>query len=355
MVVDSEDARLFELLVAPAPAVSCRAAETIAEQHFGLAGSAKGLSSERDRNFHLRTDDGREFVLKIANSREHPGVTEFQSRALLHIASRAPQLPVPRVCNTLTGAIQSRTALNGGEWCTVRLLSYVPGRPIADATCPPAVRNKLGEYLARIGKALRDFSHPHADHPLLWDMKKAARLRRLLEFISESDRRSLVDQYLEDFNRRILPELLMLRSQVIYNDLNPGNVLVDSGHSPRVSGIIDFGDMVRSPLVVDIAVAAAYQLRFTEDPLDAATEFIAAYNDTVPLEDREMSLLADLIAIRLVTSVAITSWRAGIHPDNRDYILSNLESNWRVLRILDRLPRTEFERRIRDACGESRC
>lgn len=354
MVVDSEDRGLFELLVAPAPAVSCRLAEAMAKEHFGLAATAKGLSSERDRNFHLCTDDGRDFVLKIANSKEHPGVTDFQSQALLHMASRDPQLPVPRVCTTLTGALQARTALDRGQWCTVRLLSYLPGRPIAGTSCPPALRNELGKCLARIGRCLSDFSHPHADHALLWDIKNAASLRQLVEHIAESDRRSLVDRYLEDFQCRVSPELMALRCQVIYNDLNPGNVLVDSSQAQRVTGIIDFGDMVRSPLVVDVAVAAAYQLRFTEDPLDAATEFIAAYHHTVPLEDGEIALLANLIAIRLVTSTIITSWRASIHPDNRDYIVSNLASNWRMLRILDGLPRHEFERRIRAACDALR-
>ena len=49
------------------------------------------------------TDDGRAFVLKITNAAEDPVVTDFQIRALLHIAAQQADVRVPEVVPTLDG------------------------------------------------------------------------------------------------------------------------------------------------------------------------------------------------------------------------------------------------------------
>ena len=46
-----------------------------------------------------------------------------------------------------------------------------------------------------------------------------------------------------------------LRAQVVHNDLAPTNVLVDDRLA--VTGIIDFGDLTRTALICDLAIAAA--------------------------------------------------------------------------------------------------
>ena len=42
-------------------------AKQLAAEHYGLPVAVHRLDSERDQNFRLRTPDGREYVLKIAN------------------------------------------------------------------------------------------------------------------------------------------------------------------------------------------------------------------------------------------------------------------------------------------------
>ena len=64
----------------------------------------------------------------------------------------------------------------------------------------------------------------------------------------------------------VKPRLAGLRHQVIHNDYHLFNVLVAQDDASRVTGIIDFGDMIRAPLVAEVATAAAYQLRGTDDP-----------------------------------------------------------------------------------------
>jgi Ser/Thr protein kinase RdoA (MazF antagonist) len=115
-----------------------------------------------------------------------------------------------------------------------------------------------------------------AGRELLWDVKHNSRLRPLLKHIEDDQRRELVQRLLDKFQEKTEPLLPKLRSQVIFNDLNPDNVLIFDG-TDRVSGFIDFGDIVYSPLVVDIAVGAAYLLGcmfFYESSLKLFENFI---------------------------------------------------------------------------------
>ena len=341
---------LFDLTTATPPALSCAEAVRIAREHFDVSGSARALTSERDQNFHLSAADGREFVLKFANPREDPNVTDFQTRALLHVASRDPDFPLPRVCTTTRGATETTVVIGQDQTCVVRLLTYLPGVPLGEVPSTPRLRCRLGQHLARLGRALADFSHPAENREILWDMKHAAHLAELIPKIQDAEQRSTTARIIENFRDRVLPRFEKLRGQVIYNDLNPSNVLMDADDPERIVGIIDFGDMVRSPLVVDVAVGATYQLRHTADPFEAATQFVAAYHAVYPLEQRETDLLFDLVATRLAMSVIISTWRATLYPENRDYIMRNVRPNRVALKHLNDELRTYVQERLRAAC-----
>ncbi len=69
-----------------APTVAESLAEALAAEHYGLPATAHRLGSERDQNFRLRTPDGRDYVLKIANPAEDRAVTNLQTEALRHLA-----------------------------------------------------------------------------------------------------------------------------------------------------------------------------------------------------------------------------------------------------------------------------
>jgi len=86
-----------DLLVTPAPAFTNQQVKEILRARFGLVGDLLPLESERDQNFHLAAATGEHFVVKIANSAEHPAVVELQTKALQHIAAIDPELPVPKV------------------------------------------------------------------------------------------------------------------------------------------------------------------------------------------------------------------------------------------------------------------
>jgi 4-aminobutyrate aminotransferase-like enzyme/Ser/Thr protein kinase RdoA (MazF antagonist) len=309
----------LDVLAAKPPALSRSDAERIAAQVFGVAAAARALPSERDQNFHLRADDGRELVLKVANPAEDPGVRDLQVRALLHVAARDPSLPVPRVLATPAGELSPSVEAPDGRRHRVQLLTFVRGTPLGESPRGAGLLRDLGATLARLGRALRGFFHPAAGRELLWDLKHAARLREHLVHVEDPQRRRLADRRLERFERRVLPVLPDLRAQPIHNDVSRDNALVDPS-GERVVGIVDFGDMVHAPLVNDVAVTVAEAIQGAPDPAGAALELVGGYQAVEPLREEELALLVDLVAARLVAAIAIAAWRVKRFPENREYI-----------------------------------
>ncbi|MBI0435517.1 hypothetical protein D9598_16975 [Roseomonas sp. KE0001] len=348
-VVVTAAEELGALLDSTAPEVSGEQAEALVARFYGLEAEARPLSGERDRNFHLRDGAGAEYVLRVIHPAEDPGVSDFQSRALLHLAQAAPDLPVPRLHRPLSGAAaEALWEEEGAPPRRLRLLDYLLGRPLHLAPPGAAQRQAIGECLARLDLGLGGFRHPSESHPLMWDIQRAARLRPLIRHLPQIGDRGLAAAMLDRFEQRALPRLPRLRAQVIHNDFNPHNILTEERADDRIAGIIDFGDMVRAPLVQDLATAAAYQITSEGHPLEAPAQLAAAYHALLPLVPEEIDVLPDLIAARLVVSVAISGWRATRQPANADYILRNYARSLSGLRRLGALPPDEARLYLRE-------
>jgi Ser/Thr protein kinase RdoA (MazF antagonist) len=320
-------------LSTPPPTLSPDEAASLVGQHFGLTGPLSPLTSERDLNYRLTTPAGG-YVVKLANPAEPAAVTRFQTLALIHLEGTT--LPVPRMVRTLDGATEVATPHG-----ILRLLTYLEGHPMHLTPRSLGQAAAMGRMAARLSLGLQGFSHPAADHVLQWDIKRAASLRPLLPFVS-ADLRPLATEVLDRFDRDLAPLLPGLRAQVVHNDLNPHNVLVDPADPAQITGVLDFGDMVQTPLICDAAVAASYQI----DPAQAwqsLQTFAAAYHATLPLADEEARLLPDLTATRMLTTLAVASARAARYPDNAAYILRNVPAATAGLQALSAAPRIVLE------------
>jgi hydroxylysine kinase len=338
-------------LEAAPPPVGPETAQAIARHHYGIAGAAAVLSAERDCNFRLTTPDGI-VLLKISNRAEDPQAVAAQTDAMIHIADRDPGLPVPRVLTTRDG---ERVLRWGGPDGTllVRMLSYLPGIPLVHTPPTAAQRTSVGTSLGRLAVALRDFVHPGSDRLFLWDITHAGELDTLLPYIADPADQDLAARFLAAFKIHALPVLPALRAQVLHNDFNPHNLLVDPAVPDQLAGIIDFGDMVRAPMVNDLAIAAAYDVPDDGHPLAHAVDLVAAYHAVNPLVPEEIDVLFDLIAVRQVVSVVIGTWRAQRYPENRDYILRNSRAAWRGLRRFSSLDRAEARGQFQAACNRA--
>jgi hydroxylysine kinase len=306
-------------MVASSVAVSVEDAEKLARERYGLTATVTRLTGERDENFKLSCADGAQYVLKIASAAEEPAVTDLPTAALLHLERTDPDLPCPRVIRNLEGATQFRHEDGEGRQRTVRMLTYLPGKTLRSSVRSRAQRVACGRIAARLGLALRDFTHPAARRPLIWDLRNVGKTLALLEEVPTLPEKDAITGLLERVDMLTAIRFQRLRHQVIHNDLNDLNLLVDPLDETVISGVIDFGDLVHTALVADVAIVAADQIATGGSVRDSIADIVMAYHETVPLLPPELVLLNPLIAGRILTDIVVASWHRHRNPAGTHY------------------------------------
>ena len=340
---------------APRCAVA-RAAE-LARDLFGLTGNAELLPSERDQNFKLTATGGAEYVLKIANATEDRAILELQNRTMDHVAAQGEpdqaREMAPGVIKTKNGESIVEVELETGRHL-VRLLTYLPGKPLALAKPHSSdLLVGLGRFFGELDRRLADFSHPAAVREFHWDLARAGEvIDRLKDRIADPDKRSLIDRFLTRYRAETEPKLADLPTQVIHSDGNDYNVLVspEGRFGLAVSGVIDFGDMVHSQRVNELAIVCAYAIMGKGDPLAAAAAVTAGYHEKNPLTEAEVEVLFDLIFARLAMSVCHSADQFAANPDN-DYLTISRKPAWAALNQLSAVHPRWAGYTLRQACG----
>jgi len=327
-------------------------APRLAADLYGLCVTAHGLPGEYDDNFHLTSDDGRAFVLKVMRVGQVPEVIDLQCRALAFLAERVPALDLPRVCPTLAGELFATVTIHSAPRL-IWLLSYVPGRLLAETSPHSAeLLHSIGQLLGQIDAALIDFAHPAAQRELKWNLARAGWIREHLGSIADPSSRAMVARCLALYENEATPALAGLRAGVIHGDANDYNLLVSAPDTqPRQAiSLIDFGDMLLSKVVCEPAIAAAYALLGKRDPLVAAAQVVAGYHSAFPLTEAEIGLLFPLICARLAVSVTNAAQRKVAEPDD-PYITISEAPSWEALAQLDAIHPRFAHYIFRDACG----
>ena len=330
-------------LESPAPDVSTSQAEQLASSWFGVRGTARTAASERDLNFLLDAPD-QPAVLKISNPLVEESLISLQVAALDRLAGGP--VPVPRVIPTVDGKPCKPLELADGRRAWVWMISRLPGVD-AEQIQPKPRSLLIGTAVAAAGLAQRlaSFDHPAARRELIWDLDQAHRLRPLLGELEDRRAADRVRRVLDQHDARVAPRLPDLRRQVIHADLNPANVLADP-QSHQLTGIIDFGDLVHTALINDLAIALAYPLLET-DSAEPAAIMTRAYHQALGLTPLEQELLPLRVMTRWATTVTISLWRATRHPDNRDYIMLHAQP---ALEALARMEKPSVFAELCEAC-----
>ncbi|MEE8522931.1 MAG: aminotransferase class III-fold pyridoxal phosphate-dependent enzyme, partial [Thermoanaerobaculia bacterium] len=333
------------------PRLSPNQVRELARDLYGLVVEVSPLPSYDDQNFRLRTGTGQAWVLKITNASKDRNQAEIQVAALDHLSTRLDEGVVPRVRKTRSGEPLVAVEGSAGQRHWVCLLSYLDGVPMASiGSHSPKLLESLGALVARVDRALADFSHPAADREDLWDLALASRLCAETLHIAPPRRRFLADRYLAAFDDRVGPVLDRLPRGVIHSDGNDQNALMAGAGSRRVSGLIDFGDLIDTRRVFGLAIAAAYATLRKVEPLTAAVSVVAGYHRVQPLEDAEIEVLFAALRARLAVSVTISTLERRSRPDNAYLAVTEapaLEAMERLAGVDEETAQAYFER----ACG----
>ena len=339
----SEESKAMAAIEVDAPKLTIEAVAESIEAQFGLTGKFESLVSERDQNFMLQALDGGKYVAKVTSILEEPLATDFQIRALLHLKDRC-EPAVPRVVRTRSGKPAGEIAGGSGSHC-LRVVTWVDGGLLETRELDESNVTRFGRALAQLDIAFDTFSHPGEKPALLWDLQRVCELRKLVEFIDVPAVQNSVTRAIRDYEQHVVPALGHLRSQVIHSDANPGNVLL----SEEGVGFIDFGDIIKAPLVFEVAIAASYVRSHDEDPLRYLVPFIAAYHEVLPLTGVEAELLFYLIRARLSTTITLLYWRLGARDSSDPYrqkALSLEGDAEKFLAALDAMGPAVFRRKL---------
>jgi Ser/Thr protein kinase RdoA (MazF antagonist) len=305
----------------------------LAKRDFGIAGAVSVLPSERDQNFLIVGEGGEKFVLKIANAHDTPELLDFQNRAMRHVAESTPSCRVQRIVSSLAGGDVARARQSGtGRDHCVRLLTWIDGEVLAkSASRGPALFESVGAGLGKIDAALCSFTHPAMHRVLQWDLRRAGMAREHARLLPQG-RRAHVERL---FLQWEAIDWAALRHSVIHGDANDYNVIVGAG---GMVGLLDFGDMVYSATVCELAIALAYIMLGEHEPLEVAAQVTRAYQRHYPLREVERQALYPLVLSRLAMSVCYSAHNRARNPTDPYQVVSEAAA-WDLLEKLDARPR----------------
>jgi 4-aminobutyrate aminotransferase-like enzyme/Ser/Thr protein kinase RdoA (MazF antagonist) len=337
------------------PKFSEQAAAAMAKNLFAVEAAARALPSERDQNFLLTAANGERCILKIANASEERSMLETQNQVMRHLEKRLPFCP--KVIAAPNGEFISEIISPAGDRHFVRLVSYLPGKPLASVKRHGAgLMTGLGRSVGELARALADFDVPGAHRDFHWDLAHAPELiAAYAPLVRDPRLKEVIEKGIADFNAHSGPLLPGLRRSVIFNDANNYNVLVGGGDDlfskdQQVVGIIDFGDMVYSCTIGDLAVAIAYAVLDKSDPLRVAARITAGFHAVFPIEEGEFTVLFDLVRLRLCLSACLSVQQQSQRPQD-EYLSISQEAIRRTLPHLFGIQRRFAEARLRHACG----
>ena len=323
------------------PRFSASVALALAHREYGIAGEISVLPSERDQNFLIRDAARGKIVLKIANRDDSPELLDFQHQAMRR-AGGAVACRIQEIVPTRSGADIGTIADAAGVRHCFRALTWIEGAVLGEEAARGApLLESLGACVAQLDLALRDFTHPAMHRTLQWDLRHADLARGKVALLGQP-RREWAENTFEEWEQIDWPQL---RTSVIHGDVNDYNVLVDRG---RVSGLLDFGDMVHSAVVCDLAVTLAYAVLRQADPLAAAAWVIRGYHRVNPLTEPEQRALMPLMRARLAVSLCYSAHNRARNPGDAYQTVSEAA----VLDLVDRLESREAALdMVRAACA----
>ncbi len=329
---------------------------------YGLTGTLAPLPSERDQNFHVVTTAGDQVVLKIADTSEDLRTLDCQAAVLERLSSAGTRFQFPSVRPAVDGRLIVEVDGPDGGRHLVRVLRYVSGEPLASVRAQtPALLEEVGTLMGTMARILDGISVPCADRGLRWDLRLGRRVvGQCLSGVTRADQRGRIERFLAAFDRDAVPLLSTLRTNIIHNDANDHNVLVSNAdpddplRARHVTGIVDFGDLVDSYVVGEVAIAAAYAMLRKRDPVQAATHVVRGFHAVHPLTDRELAVLYSLVCLRLCTSAVLSAHQRAQDPGN-SYLSVSETAVWTLLARLEAIDPDLVQYQLRGACGLEPC
>lgn len=337
----------------PTPTLPTEEAVALLRDVHGLDVELGSLGSQQDQNFLVRPAGGGEplGVLKISNPVFNETEIDMQDAAAAAVAKAEPGLRIPEIVAGPRGPLAGWWETSQGR-LHARVISFVPGSTLTGSGyLAPRVVERLGELAAAVSVALAGETHPAAGRVLQWDLQHA---ERVIAEIAATEPDAEVRDYCAAATAAALaalhPVAAALPRQLGHFDVTDDNVLRPHGVGTLPDAVIDFGDVIESWAVGEIAVTVSSVLHHDGASYASTLPAIAAFDRRRPLSDDEITALWPLVVLRGV--VLVLSGRQQVRLDDaNDYASGALDREFEILRRAIAVPVEVATARIRHALG----
>ncbi|RUR01740.1 aminotransferase [Labedella endophytica] len=336
----------------PTPTLSVDEVERLFVDHFGVEVDVRSLGSQQDQNFRVfaRGEDGPLGVLKLSNPVFSAAEIEMQDEAAAVVAERQPTLRIPRIVVGPRGPMSAWWESSQGR-IHGRVIENISGSTLTGSGyLSPAVVARMGEVAAKVSTSLADYTHEASGRVLQWDLRHASRvIDLLLPLEPDADVRDAVERATRRARSALDAVSDRLPVQAGHFDVTDDNILHPVGER-LPDAVIDFGDVVESWAVGEIAVTVSSVLHHDGvDPVGALPA-IRAFHAARPLSDDEVEALWPLVVLR--GAVLVLSGRQQVRLDEENtYAGDALDREFRVLSQAASVPVEVMTETIRRAVG----
>ncbi|KAL4630770.1 hydroxylysine kinase isoform X1 [Arapaima gigas] len=329
---------------------------------FGLTASQiKPLPSYDDQNFYVSVTEGGEYVLKIMNSTDSENWTLLEmhtcSMAFLHQHG----LPVQTAVPTLTGELMNLQTIESesvSKRYMVRLMTYLPGTPVAKVSCTPEILYDIGKMAATLDEVLQQMDHPNRGalerENFIWNLSNTPLLEPYLHVMDGEPLQQLVKDVIEQYKCHVLPNLSSFRKCINHGDFNDHNILVepDDLAGYKISGILDFGDMSCGYYVFELAITIMYMMIESPNPLEVGGPLLAGWESIIPLNEAERNSLYFMVLCRFCQSLVLARHAVAFYPENEEYLMITARTGMHHLKQLWELGKEQVESKWFDGARE---
>ena len=344
------------LITTNRPTINKQECLDFAKELFGLKQPhlVKVLPSYLDQNF-LVAANGQHYVLKVANPVEELTVLEMQNQAMQFLEKKdliglIPTAFPARSGNTIEVITKDKQQL------PIRLLSYLSGEILA--TAKPLKKNvlrKLGQFLGKVTLELKSFQHPAAHRFMQWDLQQASKvITQNIAYVTDTKQKELIQFFFDRYIQNTERIHQQLPKSIIHADANDYNLLIKTDAETfgkfQIGGLLDFGDMVYTQTVNELAIAIAYAMEGKVNPIETAIPIIVGFHQIHSLSESEIHCLFDLACLRLCQTLTVGAHRRIAEPENA-YRDKREDAAWALLEKLRAISPAYATARFRHACG----
>ena len=299
---------------------------------YGRKVEVKKLDSDRDQNFYLYDKKQNDrFVLKIFNPVESLDIIIMQTSVLDHFqVSRSLTIRTPKIIKALDGQKFIFIKRNNQRYI-LRLVSYISGDQLKDIKQKDISYFRIGSFIGDLASILQSFSDKYYDRAFPWDISNIDFLHDNHRLFSDENKENIIIHFMNEYEKNVDPNKQFLRKSIIHNDCNDHNIIVEN--QTKTIGVIDFGDIVHSYIVVEPAVCIAYAVLGKKNPFEIVCDILRGYCNSSQLSEVELKLAIYFVCIRLCISVTMAKYRSQIFPRNKYLMVSNIKA-WEFLQFM---------------------